>query len=219
MAVAENTPTLSPSEFLNKMQAILEKIVQSPSLHSRWLNTLSMMEHIGSRKIHASQTGNAISEMVLRHASEEARHAAFFKKASMRVEPSHSVSYLPENLLCGGAAVLYFQRLDAGIHKRLIQEEQLPAPEKFLCYLYVTKMVEERAERFYGLYQEILEKFQSEVSLKGIIKEEEGHLREMNGALAEMDPQFEERSTEFRVLEDRLFQKFFRSLDQKIHQS
>lgn len=200
----------------DRVKSFFLNIISSVELHARWLNTVSMMEHMGSRKIHSSQTGSAISEMILRHASEEARHAAFFKKAAMRISPNYCKSYEPGYLLSGGSAFLYFQRLDATIHKALKSESQLAGSKKYLCYLYVTKMIEERAEMLYGIYQEVLESSRSPISLKGIIKEEEGHLREMNEVLEGLDPKFESRSDEFRKIEERLFQKFFIRLEESM---
>jgi rubrerythrin len=216
MHVLDNKEVLEKSALSSRVKAFLKKIISSTEHHSRWLNTISMLEHIGSRKIHASQTGSAISEMILRHASEEARHAAFFKKAAIKLSPNNCKTYEKQYLLSGLSAFLYFQRLDASIHKALKAAQEKGEREKLLCYLYVTKMIEERAEGFYGDYQEILENSELPLSLQGIIKEEEGHLREMNETLAELDPNFQQRSEKFREMEKRLFLKFLAQLELSI---
>lgn len=95
----------------------LKKIIQDQKIHSRWLNTISFLEHIGSRKILATQSGFAVGEMILRHASEETRHAHFFKRMSERISPGTCPDYQMGNLHCGFSAFLYFQRLDGMVLK------------------------------------------------------------------------------------------------------
>ncbi|TGK08657.1 hypothetical protein EHO60_13805 [Leptospira fletcheri] len=198
-----------------EIRTVLNRILKSPSMHSKWLNTLSLMEHIGSRKIHASQTGHAISEMVLRHASEEARHAAFFKKLALQVRPEGSENYDEASLLAGTSAVFYFQRLDSIVNRELSSDEIPGDLRKFLCYLYVTKLIEERAGIVYEEYESCLRESGNGISLKTILKEEENHLREMNRHLEEQDPDFHRRTEKFREKEAGLFAKFFVSVQEK----
>ncbi|TGK18882.1 hypothetical protein EHO61_08170 [Leptospira fluminis] len=198
-----------------EIRTVLNRILKNPSVHSKWLNTLSLLEHIGSRKIHASQTGTAISEMVLRHASEEARHAAFFKKLALQVHPEGSENYDEGSLLVGTSAVFYFQRLDSMVNRELSSREIPSFSRKFLCYLYVTKLIEERAGIVYEEYESCLRESGNGISLRTILKEEENHLREMNHHLEEQDPDFRSRTEEFREKEAGFFAKFFASLKEK----
>ncbi|WP_084680343.1 hypothetical protein [Leptospira fainei] len=196
----------------SEIRSVLEDIERIPSIHAKWLNTLSLLEHIGARKIHASQTGNSISEMVLRHASEEARHAAFFKKLTLRVGSEEFSGYEPATLLAGNSAVIYFQRLDSIVNRSLSSEAFSRGKQKLLCYLYVTKLIEERAGLVYEEYERILSSGESGISLKSIIKEEESHLQEMNFHLQDNDPKFSERTDYFREKESIFFSKFFETL-------
>ncbi|EQA37297.1 hypothetical protein LEP1GSC047_3901 [Leptospira inadai serovar Lyme str. 10] len=196
----------------NEIRSVLEDIQRIPSIHAKWLNTLSLLEHIGARKIHASQTGISISEMVLRHASEEARHAAFFKKLALKVGSEEFSSYEEASLLAGNSAVMYFQRLDSLVNRSLSSETFALGKRKLLCYLYVTKLIEERAGLVYEEYEQALSSSESGISLKSIIKEEEAHLQEMNFHLQDSDPKFSERTDYFREKESMFFSKFFGTL-------
>lgn len=109
----------SAKSSVQAIRSFLETIIQEPKRHSRWLNTISFLEHIGSRKILATQSGIGTGEMILRHASEEARHAHFFKRMSERISPGSCPDYQTGNLHCGFSAFLYFQRLDGTVLKNL----------------------------------------------------------------------------------------------------
>ena len=60
--------------------ALLQRIVPDAPLHARFLNTLSMLEHMGSSKIMATQQGAGIDQATLKHVAEEAQHAYFMKR-------------------------------------------------------------------------------------------------------------------------------------------
>ncbi|MBM9575649.1 hypothetical protein JWG45_00650 [Leptospira sp. 201903070] len=194
------------------IRIFLKKIIENPKNHSRWLNTISFLEHMGSRKILATQSDFGMGEMILRHASEEARHAHFFKRMSERVSPGSCPDYKPENLHCGFPAFSYFQRLDAFVLKDLNAAGIRGKKQSFLSYLYVTHLIEERADFLYQEYDQILEENGIQVSLKAIIKEEESHLSEMKAALTSEDPNYETRYALFQEKEKKNFLKFQSSL-------
>ena len=58
-----------------KLETIIKKIVTDDVLHAKWLNTLSLMENTGARKISAGEHPLDVTLIVLKHAAEEARHA------------------------------------------------------------------------------------------------------------------------------------------------
>lgn len=153
------------------MDRILRSIVANPSLHGRWLNTLSFLEHVGSRKIFRAKLGAQMNEMLLRHAAEEARHALFFKSMARRERGASD--FHAESLLCGWSANRYIQCLDAAVR------DHLGPNRDYHCYLLTTYLIEIRAGSVYPLYQAILKEAQSSISLRSVILEEEGHLREM----------------------------------------
>ncbi|EKP07198.1 MULTISPECIES: hypothetical protein [Leptospira] len=190
----------------------LKKIIQDQKIHSRWLNTISFLEHIGSRKILATQSGFAVGEMILRHASEETRHAHFFKRMSERISPGTCPDYQMGNLHCGFSAFLYFQRLDGMVLKNLNSSGFKGKKRSFLSYLYVTHLVEERADFLYQEYDQILEENGIPVSLKAILKEEESHLSEMKDALYQEDSEYKTRYALFQEKEEKNYLKFEQTL-------
>ena len=60
------------------MNEILELIVSDRFIHAKWLNALSHLEYIGTRKIIKSQLSENIDYETLKHIHEESRHALFF---------------------------------------------------------------------------------------------------------------------------------------------
>src|SRR5580704_9739678 len=73
---------------------ILTRIVGDRAAHARFLNTLSMMEHMGSYKIMATQKGPMIDQATLKHSAEETRHAFFFKRLAER-DAGRAMTYGP----------------------------------------------------------------------------------------------------------------------------
>ena len=59
------------------MQKIIDKIVNNTQTHAKWLNTLSMMENVGAKKIKNCEDPVFVSEIILKHAAEESRHAYY----------------------------------------------------------------------------------------------------------------------------------------------
>ena len=56
---------------------------------------------------------------------------------------------------------------------------------KFAAYLLVTYAIEVRALEFYPIYQQVLDKLESKVTVKSIISEEKRHLIEMEDQMKE----------------------------------
>jgi hypothetical protein len=52
------------------VRAFLEQLVREPSRHALFMNMLSMLEHMGSRKIMLSQMNRTLTEETLSHLSE-----------------------------------------------------------------------------------------------------------------------------------------------------
>ena len=137
------------------LKSFLEKIVQNTKWHTRWLNTLAFMEHIGCRKIVKSQNSTHLSLTLLQHISEEARHAFYFKNLAHKLSPTDCPSFEEQYLIKGKESEDYFQAID---HKA--EEDLIHSPSKnILNYLYTTWMIEERAVLIYNLYNEVLTRY------------------------------------------------------------
>jgi len=165
-----------------------------PAAHARFLNTLSLMEHIGSRKIMASQSEHGLSGDTLRHLAEETRHAYFFKRAAEKLA-RHALDYSVSETIAGAAARGYMERLDAEILRELADAESA------LPYLYMSLIVELRAVWFYRLYQETLATHEQSLSLRSVLAEEELHLGAMLARLSGMDKDCAARVKHFQALE------------------
>jgi hypothetical protein len=166
-----------------------------PLAHARFLNTLSLMEHIGSRKIMASQADLALKGETLRHLAEETRHAYFFKRVAEKLA-HRSLGYGASETIAGAAARGYMERLDAEILHDLDS-----APESPLPYLYMSLIVELRAVWFYRLYQQALAERAPNLSLRSVLAEEELHLDAMLARLAGMDKDCTSRIKRLQALE------------------
>lgn len=153
---------------VTRVRRLLRNICGNPAVHARFLNTLSLLEHAGSRKIMLSQSrrGASLDHETLKHLAEETRHAYFFRRAAEAVA-RRKLNYSENDLLAGAHARLYLGRLDAFITRSV----QSP-----LAYLYMTLVVELRATWFYNLYQDVLKELEQPINLKGLLAEEKQHL-------------------------------------------
>jgi hypothetical protein len=186
--------------------ARLTSFCADPSLHARFLNTLSLMEHIGSRKIMATQSSTALDNDTLKHLAEEARHAFFFKRAAEKLARSE-MDYGAPATVAGASARAYMGRLDAGIARAL------PDAHPALAYLYMSLIVELRAIWLYRLYGEILAAHKTGIALKSVLAEEELHLDAMLARLHALDDDADRHIAEFRALEDKQFRILWRAIE------
>lgn len=150
----------------------LDRVIADRPAHARFMNMLSMLEHMGSRKIMVSQMSrqSTLSEDTLKHLAEEARHAYFFKRQAERAAGKALDGWVDDNTTARIPALMYFGRLDAGISKEVDADT---------AYGWVSLVIELRACWLYRIYQEALEASDYKLSLKSLIAEEDGHLEEM----------------------------------------
>ena len=173
-----------------RWKAWLRGIVRDAPLHARWLNTLSLLEHIGSRKIVKALDSDTLDLQLLQHIAEEARHAFFFKRLSERVAAGACPTYEAPYVLSASASRAYIQGLDREVHDYLQRQGALPqeaARASMLAYLVVTTLIEERATAMYALYEEVLREVDSPLSLRSVLNEEDRHLQEMHEAFARFE--------------------------------
>jgi len=197
----------SSTNLAGAVTARLAWWVDHPAEHARFLNTLSLMEHIGSRKIMVSQTGTTLGRETLKHLAEETRHAFFFKKAAETLA-GRGLEYDEAETIRPASAKMYFGRLDAGIAAELGPDTHPEVP-----YLYVSLIIELRAIWTYRLYHDVLQGRPSGMSLKSVLAEEELHLEHMLQRLGELDPELPARVPLFTRLEDRLFRTLWAALE------
>jgi len=184
----------------------IELLGKNKNLHGLFINSLSVLEFAGARKIIKSQKAENIDSEVLSHISEEIRHARVLKNIALKMSDGKLSSYKKIHLLAGDEAWNYIQTVDHSIAK------EFETSQPWLNYLYTTLLIEERAMKVYPLYSEVLEEFGFASSLKGMIIEEENHLSFTRKHILEGDPQSERRLDKFRKVEGEAFEKFMSSV-------
>jgi hypothetical protein len=189
-------------------QELLPPIVKKPSLHARWINTLSYLENCGARKIARCEHPTKVQEEMLKHAAEEFRHAYFLKQQIGKITLEPLTTYGRGHLIGGTAAMHYLHLLDVRTCRYLRQEGMEKEALKQAAYLLVTYAIELRASELYGLYHEVLKKEGSRVSVKSIVLEEEEHLNEMRSEIEELELGWNHSAT-VCAIEAELCQKFW----------
>lgn len=198
----------------DRLEALVARVVATPELHARWLNTFSFLEYVGFRKIVKSQRAEALSVEVLGHALEEGRHALSLKKLAIKIGGKIFDSYEPAALLCGEAAEDYFQTLDHACDEAL--SDQSEEQRSALVYLYVTWLIEIRALDVYTQYRKALAAMPGVQALDGLLAEEEQHLSRVAGELQKRDPGFAARSKTFSALEAALYEKILGAFETEV---
>ncbi|APS00765.1 ferritin-like domain-containing protein [Pajaroellobacter abortibovis] len=190
---------------MNPFELFINQLPQHPDLHAKFVNTLSMLEYIGARKILKSQQETTFSLQLLTHASEEIRHAEILKKVVLKMSNGQLTSYDEEDLCCGDAARTYFQEVD----KRIA--EVLHTHETWVNYLFTTLVIEERAHYVYPVYHTILTDAGVSTVVKSILREETKHLEEIRGHLEQLPIQ-QTLLPQIREIEEKAFHTFARRL-------
>jgi hypothetical protein len=196
-----------------ELNKLLPFIIADNNIHARWLNTLSLMENTGARKISASEDPLTVTYIILKHAAEEHRHAFYLKKQIEKTGMALCPTYAPEYLLAPGFSKYYLNQLDIEVCRYLKKELGLTGKDlRFAAYLLVTYAIEVRADELYPVYQDALDDAGSKINVKSIILEEEGHLEEMISQLKKFSAEWglhAEKAVEF---ETRLFSDWVKAL-------
>ena len=196
---------------------LLNNIIGTPSIHAKWLNTLSFMENAGARKISASEDKENVNLIILKHAAEEHRHAYYLKKQIAKLGENLCETYHNQFLLSPASSKYYLAILDVMVCKYLKKELGLIGTQlKFTAYLLVTYAIEVRADELYPIYQQALDDAGSKVNVKSIILEEEGHLEEMLAQLKQFSPEWEKHANVAVNFEKQLFEEWATSLSKEI---
>jgi hypothetical protein len=195
------------ADLFTATRALLERIVPAAQPHARLLNTLSLLEHMGSHKIMATQHSAGIDQATLRHVAEEAHHAYFMKHQAEK-QAGRELEYVPADLLAPVSARMYFQRLEAKMKRTLTVMKN-----DRTVYLYMSLIVEFRALWFYGLYQQLLERLRQPLSLKRVLGEETHHLREIAAHLESHGELRDAHVAEFLATEKTLFARLVRDIE------
>jgi hypothetical protein len=196
----------NPGSAEDGLAAFLTQIAAVPLCHARFLNTLSLLEYVGARKIYKSQPATGFTVELLEHVVEEGRHALVLKKLALRLGGDAVRTYDAAAILCGGEATRYMQTLDRGAEADLASSG-FPAGENrtWINYLLTTLLIEERADAVYPIYEPVLTALGHGGVAAAIVAEEKRHLRAVFDALAVNDPNRQERLERLRPLERQAF--------------
>jgi hypothetical protein len=197
---------------------ILPTIIADNQLHARWLNTLSLMENTGARKISASEDPTTVTYIILKHAAEEHRHAFYLKKQIEKTGKALCPTYADEYLVASNYSKYYLNMLDVEVCRYLKKGLNLTGKElRFAAYLLVTYAIEVRADELYPIYQDALDNAGSKINVKSIILEEEGHLEEMINQLKSFSPQWQLHADKAVAMETRLFNDWVVALGEEVN--
>ncbi len=178
---------------------ILIELVKEPQQHARFLNTISLMEYMGARKIMKSQKESVIDREVLAHMTEEIRHAQIFKKMALKLSEGHLKTYDDEYLLAGAAGRAYIQSVDQSVAAALNGEDS------HYNYLLSTLLIEERANTVYPFYADLMEPLGFASYIKTILREEEHHLEQIQTELQKNEKLTSQKLAALRMIEQKAF--------------
>src|SRR6185312_1696056 len=105
-----------------ELRELLPVIIKDNQLHARWLNTLSLMENTGARKISACENPETVTYIILKHASEEHRHAFYLKKQIEKMDATSCPTYASPYLLAANSSKHYLNQLDVDVCRYLKKE-------------------------------------------------------------------------------------------------
>jgi hypothetical protein len=198
------------------LEQILSSIVSTDKLHAKWLNTVSYLENCGARKIAACEHPTLVKEEVLKHASEEFRHAHYLKWQIERISEESIPDYSLANLIGGVASLNYLNALDVKASRYLSQTIGLSRSQvREGAYLLVTYAIEVRAAEFYPIYDAVLRANKSVIAVKSILLEEAEHLEEMRKGLGEMPSGFV-HAEQICAMESALYEKWLRAVGKEV---
>lgn len=181
---------------------VLERMGARNLLHAQLLNTFSLLEYIGTRKIIKSQVDRDLTEEMLAHIAEEIRHAQVLKLLALKLSDRQLTSYNDDHLLCGAEGKAYIQTIDRAA------EKALPQKDVWMNYLLTTLLIEERASAVYPIYNSFLSQLGFPNKLIGIIRDEDKHLVAVLNHFKNIEPDLDKKLVQLRELETVAFNQF-----------
>ena len=194
----------------DRIKVVLRAITANERLESRWLNTLSLIEHTGARKISRTVADRHPRLDILDHLADETRQARAFKAlAGALLGGGEAVDYFGVD-----AARRYFHRLDQELSAWI--EGVTGAPDVMLNYLLVATMLERRACVLYPLYRAATGVPAVRDALDGVIREGQRHLATVEPrCVALLSERWVDLSAPTAV-EHALFEEFWRQLEAEL---
>jgi len=188
------------------MKEILQIITSDTTLEARWLNTLSLLEHIGARKISKTVAQTHPTLQILEHYADETRHAYAFKSLSVQLSKNSSGDYL-----CKDEAITYFQSLDRQVAAWL--QENIDPLDQYPNYLLTTSLIERRAMQLYPLYRDVTAQDSVRAELDRIIQEETNHRSGIDRKIRDVLAAAGYKLDDIWPIEEKLFRDFLTALE------
>jgi len=202
------------SQSTKRLETVLLKIISDHHTHARWINLLSYLEFMGSRKIFKTQKNGRISEAILKHAADEARHALILKQMISKItDDSGFEFYNASHILNAYSGFRYMQSLDAMVKKYMLSVFGSGEDFSYICYVYMSYVIEVRANWLYDIYSGLLERNKSAIHVSGIISDEVRHLDDMSREITNIDSKSGEHIKYFLGRESMLFERFLTSVE------
>ncbi len=183
-------------------EEVLSHLDNRIDLHARFINTMSLLEYIGARKIVKSQVDRSITSELLSHISEELRHAQILKQLALKLSDQSLDTYGEDHLIAGSEGRAYIQTVDRAV------EKALPKKDEWGNYLITTLLIEERAAKVYPFYDLYLNKFGVSGRLSSIVRDEDKHLQAVVNHLKKSYPGIEQLLEQLRQIETESFNQF-----------
>lgn len=180
----------------DKLKTLLDAICDDVEVEARWLNTLSLLEYIGARKIGKTMCRTHPSAVVLDHWADETRHAYAFKQLCEELSGGEFDEYLAHD-----QAINFFQTLDERASHWVT--EATGDDDRRQNYLLVTTLIERRAMMVYPLYRAATSHDFVRDELQAIIVEEQDHRVEIEErAIAHLEERGVDIEAAFALEED-----------------
>lgn len=192
-----------------RTEQLLDRIISTPALHARFVNTLARMEYVGVRKLLKSRRAERLDLDGLQHMLDENVHALRLKKAATALAGTAGATvttFSDADTLAGDAGEEYLQALDRRAEAELADLGEARRAE--VNYLMTTAAVEVRAQVFYPVYDRRLAAHRAGFSVALITKDEDRHLADVGRTLERELGDWEARFERLMTAEAALFRTF-----------
>jgi hypothetical protein len=191
------------------MEEVLDRIISTPAVHARFVNTLARMEYVGVRKLLKSRRAERLDLNGLQHMLDENVHALRLKKAATMLAAPAGVdvtTFSDDDTLAGDAGEEYLQALDRRAEAELADLTEARRVE--VNYLMTTAAIEVRAQVFYPVYDRRLAAHGAGFSVAAITKDEDRHLADVGESLTRELGDWQPRFDRLMAAEGVLFRAF-----------
>jgi hypothetical protein len=215
----EYVATCAGGGSARRLPAVLERVMATPALHARFVNTLSRLEYVGVRKMLKARRAEALDLDGLQHALDETVHALRLKKIAVGLAAAAAgdvATYADAHTLAGDDGEGYIQALDRAAAAALAELPESGRAEA--SYRLTSAAIEVRAQVFYPVYEACLRARGAAFSVAAIMRDEDRHLEEMAAGLAATlgEASWRRRLQVVLAVEESLFASFLDAVERAL---